>query len=156
MSRPSSEARYLAGLTPASVAATRIGRRSLLKGALAGAGLLGAGGLLAACGSGGGGTGAAAVANASGALSFGSNQSDATPKKAYQALVAGFNDPAIQITTNTIDHNTFQENINNYLQGQPDDVFTWFAGYRMQFFAQQASRATSPTSGRASAATPTP
>jgi len=137
MSRPSSEAQYLAGLVPASVSATRIGRRSLLKGAMAGAGLLGATGLLAACGSGGSSTGAADVANASGPLSFGSNQSDATPKKAYEALVAGFNDPAIKITTNTVDHNTFQENINNYLQGQPDDVFTWFAGYRMQFFAQQ-------------------
>ncbi|MDT7617127.1 MAG: multiple sugar transport system substrate-binding protein [Pseudonocardiales bacterium] len=136
MSRPSSEAQYLAGLTPTSVAATRIGRRSLLKGAMTGAGLLGATGLLAACGSGGS-TGATDVANASGALSFGSNQSDAVPKKAYESLVKGFNDPAVQITTNTIDHNTFQENINNYLQGQPDDVFTWFAGYRMRFFAQQ-------------------
>ncbi len=38
---------------------------------------------------------------------------------------------------NTVDHKTFQENINNYLQGNPDDVFTWFAGYRMQFFAAQ-------------------
>jgi len=40
-SRPTSEGAYLAGLTPASVAGTRIGRRSLLKGTLAGAGLLG-------------------------------------------------------------------------------------------------------------------
>ncbi|MFC4942069.1 carbohydrate ABC transporter substrate-binding protein [Pseudonocardia sp. GCM10023141] len=138
MSRPSSEAAYLAGLVPASVSATGIGRRSLLKGAFAGAGLLGATGLLAACGGGSStpSTGAAPAA-ASGTLTFGSNQSDAVPKKAYEALVAGFNDPAIQVKTNTIDHNTFQENINNYLQGQPDDVFTWFAGYRMQFFAQQ-------------------
>ena len=59
------------------------------------------------------------------------------PKQAYADLVAGFNDPAIKVTTNTIDHNTFQENINTYLQGQPDDVFTWFAGYRMKFFAAQ-------------------
>jgi multiple sugar transport system substrate-binding protein len=138
MSRPSSEAQYLAGLTPASVAATRIDRRSLLRGAMTGAGLLGATGLLAACGSGGSTAATGAdVAAASGALSFGSNQSDAVPKKAYEAMVAGFNDPAIKITTNTVDHNTFQENITNYLQGQPDDVFTWFAGYRMQFFAQQ-------------------
>ena len=140
MSRPSSEAQYLAGLTPASVAATRLDRRSLLKGAMAGAGLLGATGLLAACGSGssstaGGGT--TGTAAASGTVTFGSNQSDAVPKKAFEQIVAGFGDPAIQVKTNTVDHNTFQENINNYLQGQPDDVFTWFAGYRMQFFAQQ-------------------
>ena len=38
---------------------------------------------------------------------------------------------------NTVDHNTFQEQINNYLQGKPDDVFTWFAGYRMRFFAEK-------------------
>jgi multiple sugar transport system substrate-binding protein len=41
----------------------------------------------------------------------------------------------IAVKTNTVDHNTFQEQINTYLQGRPDDVFTWFAGYRMQFFA---------------------
>jgi multiple sugar transport system substrate-binding protein len=41
----------------------------------------------------------------------------------------------IKVKTNTVDHNTFQNQINSYLQGKPDDVFTWFAGYRMQFFA---------------------
>jgi multiple sugar transport system substrate-binding protein len=98
------------------VAATGIGRRSLLRGALAGAGFLGASGLLAACGSGGSSGSAGAPAQAaSGALTFGSNQSDAVPKKAYEQLVTGFNDPNIKITTNTVDHNTFQENINTYL-----------------------------------------
>jgi len=43
----------------------------------------------------------------------------------------------LTVKVNTVDHNTFQENINNYLQGSPDDVFTWFAGYRMRFFASQ-------------------
>jgi multiple sugar transport system substrate-binding protein len=135
MSRPATEAQYLASLLPPSVAG--LNRRALLRGALGGAALLGASGLLAACGGGSSGPSAADVQNATGALSFGSNQSDATPKAAYVDLVKGFGDPNIQITTNTVDHNTFQENINNYLQGQPDDVFTWFAGYRMQFFAQQ-------------------
>ena len=41
------------------------------------------------------------------------------------------------VRVNTVDHGTFQEQINKYLQGKPDDVFTWFAGYRMQFFASQ-------------------
>jgi multiple sugar transport system substrate-binding protein len=41
----------------------------------------------------------------------------------------------IAVKTNTVAHGTFQEQINSYLQGHPDDVFTWFAGYRMQFFA---------------------
>ena len=46
-------------------------------------------------------------------------------------------DAGVKVAINTVDHNTFQENINNYLQGKPDDVFTWFAGYRMRFFAAQ-------------------
>ena len=37
---------------------------------------------------------------------------------------------------NAVDHNTFQESINTYLQGTPDDVFTWFAGFRMAQFAE--------------------
>jgi multiple sugar transport system substrate-binding protein len=137
MSRPSSEAQYLAGLIPASVRATGIDRRALLRGALTGAGLLGATGLLAACG-GGGGAPAGDIASATGEVTFGSNQSDAAPKAAYEAMIAEFNKTSgVSVKTNTIDHETFQENINNYLQGQPDDVFTWFAGYRMQFFAAQ-------------------
>jgi multiple sugar transport system substrate-binding protein len=59
------------------------------------------------------------------------------PKKAYADMVGAFTTatPKIKVTTNTVDHNTFQEQINSYLQGHPDDVFTWFAGYRMRFFA---------------------
>ena len=38
---------------------------------------------------------------------------------------------------NTVGHNDFQENINTYLQGSPDDAFTWFAGFRMRFFARK-------------------
>ena len=45
--------------------------------------------------------------------------------------------PGVEVPINTIEHETFQENISNYLQGNPDDVWTWFAGYRMQFFAER-------------------
>src|SRR5260221_8599303 len=41
----------------------------------------------------------------------------------------------MKVKTDTFAHGPFQEQINSYLQGHPDDVFTWFAGYRMQFFA---------------------
>ncbi|MDQ6658641.1 MAG: ABC transporter substrate-binding protein [Actinomycetota bacterium] len=41
------------------------------------------------------------------------------------------------VTVNTTDHNSFQNNIQNYLQGTPNDVFCWFSGNRAQFFAQQ-------------------
>ena len=40
------------------------------------------------------------------------------------------------VELNAVDHNTFQESINTYLQGTPDDVFTWFAGFRMQQLAE--------------------
>ena len=45
--------------------------------------------------------------------------------------------PNIPVAVNTVEHNAYQEQINNYLQGKPDDVFAWFAGNRMQFFAAQ-------------------
>ena len=44
---------------------------------------------------------------------------------------------SVNITVNTVDHNTFQNDITSYLQGTPDDLATWFAGYRMQYFAAQ-------------------
>ncbi len=142
MTRPKSEAEYLASLVPPSFAATQLGRRTLFKGAVGGAAALSVPALLAACSSSGTpaatGGGAGSTAASKGTVSFGSYQSDATPKKALAAEIADF-----QTTTgntvklNTVDHNTFQENINNYLQGNPDDVFTWFAGYRMRFFAAQ-------------------
>ena len=60
------------------------------------------------------------------------------PKKAIANVMANFTkSTGIGVKVNTVDHNTFQEQINSYLQGKPDDVFTWFAGYRMQFFAQK-------------------
>ncbi|MDO5618918.1 ABC transporter substrate-binding protein [Kocuria sp.] len=104
-------------------------RRNVLAGALG----LGALGALTACG---GGTGA--DSDGTGAITFGSNQSDAVPKAAYQKAIDAFiADSGIDVSVNTIDHNTFQEQINSYLQGAPDDVFTWFAGYRMRYFADQ-------------------
>ncbi|MFV8184002.1 MULTISPECIES: ABC transporter substrate-binding protein [unclassified Streptomyces] len=105
-------------------------RRSLLRGVggavlLAGAGVP----LLSACGDSSSGSDPKTV-------SLGSNASDAVPKKAFAEIYAAFKKQSgITVDVNTKDHNTFQEQINSYLQGTPDDVFTWFAGYRMQFFA---------------------
>jgi multiple sugar transport system substrate-binding protein len=73
-----------------------------------------------------------------GSVSVGSNYSDPVPKKAVADVFAKFQQlTGTSVKVNTVDHNTFQEQINSYLQGRPDDVFTWFAGYRMQFFAQK-------------------
>ncbi|MFG1778144.1 ABC transporter substrate-binding protein [Micromonospora sp. NPDC049051] len=126
MSRPRTRAEYLARLVPPSVAG--LDRRSLLAGAAGTTALLGTG-LLAGCGSDSGGSDAKTV-------SLGSNQSDPKPKEVVAKVVEGFQaSSGLQVAVNTVDHNTFQENINNYLQGRPDDVFMWFAGYRMRFFA---------------------
>ena len=71
-------------------------------------------------------------------MTFGSNASDPVPKKAYASVFNAFTKKTgTKVAVNTVDHNTFQEQINSYLQGRPQDVFTWFAGYRMQFFAQK-------------------
>src|SRR5450755_253778 len=78
------------------------------------------------------------AAPAGGNITFGSNYSDAAPKAAFQTIVdAATKSTNVQITVNTTDHNTFQNNISTYLQGTPDDLATWFAGYRLQFFAAQ-------------------
>jgi multiple sugar transport system substrate-binding protein len=111
-------------------------RRAIMRGTALGAGALALPGALAACGDddddgGSGGTGAKEV-------TFGSNYSDAVPKAAMESVLKGYEGKSGKtVKINTVDHNTFQENINRYLQGTPDDVFTWFAGYRMQFFASQ-------------------
>jgi multiple sugar transport system substrate-binding protein len=104
-------------------------RRTLLQG-VGGAVALGAGlPLLSACGGSG-------TASDPKTVTVGSNASDAVPKKAFADIYAAYKKKSgITVDVNTKDHNTFQEQINSYLQGTPDDVFHWFAGYRMQFFA---------------------
>jgi multiple sugar transport system substrate-binding protein len=139
MSRPQSEAEHLARLVPTSVAATTMGRRSVLAGGLGLGAALGGSALLAACGGSSSGGSGGGASGATGQVTFGSNASDPKPKATLQTVLDAFQkaNPGITVKVNTVDHNTFQEQINNYLQGKPDDVFTWFAGYRMQFFASQ-------------------
>lgn len=99
-----------------------IRRRSLLLGGL---GLTAAMGL-SAC------SGAGPDPNV---VTVGSDQSDDAPRKAFAEMMAGFT--GAQVKINTVDHETFKEGITNYLQGRPDDVFTWFAGYRARYFAEK-------------------
>ena len=136
MSRFTSEAHYLASLTPPSVAAG-VGRRGFLKGALGAGAALSMPALLAACG--GGDEGGTGGGKPTGTVSFGSNEAGGdVPQMRRNALVAAYEKSSgLKLKVNAVDHNTFQENINNYLQGNPDDVFSWFAGYRMQFFAER-------------------
>jgi len=143
MAKSQSEEHYLASLVPPSVRATAgagLGRRGFLKGAAGAGAALSLPGLLAACGgdddaAGGGGT---SGGEATGTVTIGSNASDEVPKNAFAEVFTAFEATGkVKTKVNTVDHNTFQEQINNYLQGSPDDIFTWFAGYRMRFFASQ-------------------
>ena len=142
MPRPESQEQYLASLIPESVRAYGLDRRGFLKGAFGAGAAVSMSSLLAACGGSSGGdtssSGGGSTAKATGTVTVGSNYSDAVPKKAFADMMAGFTaESGVKTKINTVDHNTFQEQINNYLQGSPDDVFTWFAGYRMRFFADQ-------------------
>ncbi len=93
---------------------------------------------LAACSTGGGGGGQ----SGSGTVSVGSNQSDTSatggPRKGMADVTAAFEKATgNKVKVNTVDHGTFQDQISSYLQGTPEDAFTWFSGHRMRFFAAQ-------------------
>ncbi|WP_336920832.1 ABC transporter substrate-binding protein [Aquipuribacter sp. SD81] len=107
---------------------------------LGGAGAVGAAGLLAACGDGGSTDSASAGGGgeAAGSTSLGSNRGDEVPRAAEDAMIAAFTEATgIDVEVNVQDNESFQESINSYLQGSPQDTFTWFAGYRARFFDDQ-------------------
>ena len=131
-----------------------VSRRTVMKGIVGAAGLLSIPAIIAACSSSSSSTApsvkpstAASVAPpastapsvAAGSVTFGSNYSNKdTDTKAMQAVADAFTaKTSIAVKINTVDHNTFQDQISTYLQGTPDDTYTWFAGYRMRFFAAQ-------------------
>jgi multiple sugar transport system substrate-binding protein len=106
------------------------GRRTLLKGAAVGAGALVLPSALLKT--------TASAATTGLKASFGSNYSDPAPKEAFGALIsAAQKSTGVAVSINTVDHDTFQNDITSYLQGTPNDLFTWFAGYRLQVFAKQ-------------------
>jgi multiple sugar transport system substrate-binding protein len=76
-------------------------------------------------------TGAAAAGGDVGEVTFGSNYSNDAPKAAIAAAIEA---TGIKTAINTVDHNGYQDNFNTYI-AQPDDVVSWFAGYRMRGFA---------------------
>ena len=109
-----------------------LSRRDILK--IAGYGSLAA--FIAACGGSPPTTGGSTTG---GTLSIGSYQSDPARRPAWQDIVDAFTaaNGGTKVTVNTVSHNTFQDTINSYLQGTPEDVFTWFSGHRMRFFADK-------------------
>ncbi|MFZ4718011.1 MAG: ABC transporter substrate-binding protein [Ilumatobacteraceae bacterium] len=143
--------KYEQSPSPTDVGFQLVSRRTLLAGAAA----VGGAAFLAACGSdddsgapattGGatdttGGTettgGSDTTAKPSGdAVTIGINEAEGAGKVG-DGIKAGLDATGLAYTPNWVDHNSFQDNITSYLQ-QPDDVFTWFAGYRMRFFADK-------------------
>jgi len=105
---------------------TRLSRRSLVLGSAGGLAALS----LAGCGGSGGGGGTATT-------TLGSQWSDPVPKKALAGVLSAYKKTGGAVDLNQFDHESFPQQLNNYLQGRPDDTFTWCAGYRTQFFAQQ-------------------
>lgn len=109
-------------------------RRQVFRFAGAGGLALASASLLAACtgtSSGGGGS------SSSTTTTVGSNYSDPGVKSAFAAVTAAFQKKSGDtLKVNTVSHNDFQNNINNYLQGSPDAVFTWFSGFRMKSYAK--------------------
>ena len=108
-----------------------VSRRSVLKGAAAGAAALTVGGVGAST------LGASAANAVTYDVSFGSNNTTVPGPEQDAAWTAAAKAEGINVALNAVDHNNFQNAINSYLQGTPDNVFDWFAGYRMQFFAKK-------------------
>ena len=112
---------------------SQFGRRGLLKGA-AGAAALGIalprGGWSAYA------QASPATPSATGEVTLGSNYSDEVPKAACRQGRCRYRTRTSRSrsTRSTTIHS--RNNITTYLQN-PDDVMTWFAGYRMRFFAAQ-------------------
>jgi multiple sugar transport system substrate-binding protein len=111
---------------PSGPLGSPVSRRTLLRGLAAAGGVAALPGL-AACGGDSG---------SSRTVSFGSNASDPIPKQALAEVIKEFEKRSrYGVDVRTIDHEQYQENITAYLQGGADDVWAWFAGYRMRFFA---------------------
>ncbi|TME95791.1 MAG: carbohydrate ABC transporter substrate-binding protein [Chloroflexi bacterium] len=110
-----------------------LSRRDMLK--IAGYGSLAA--FLAACGSTS--TTGGSITATGGNMSLGSYGSDPGSKAGVKAIVDAFTaaNGGTKVKLNTVDHGTFQNQITSYLQGTPEDVFTWFSGHRMRFFADK-------------------
>jgi multiple sugar transport system substrate-binding protein len=128
---------HTATMNTRAAASSVLTRRTLLRG-LAATTLVGFGGtVLASCASPGS-AGGSKAGGGKGPVTMGSYNSNPGVKDSQQALVdAASKSTGRDINLNLVDHETFKSSISNYLQATPDDLFTWFAGFRMQFFAAQ-------------------
>ena len=126
--------RFGSSIPGSAIVTAQATRRSFLRNAALGGAVLGTPTLLSACGGDSGTSG-----DASGPVKFGLNEAEGSGP-AYDraaAMVAAYEkESGVTVEINAVDHNTFQESLNTYLQGSPDDVFSWFAGFRMAQLAE--------------------
>jgi multiple sugar transport system substrate-binding protein len=130
-------------------------RRTVLKGIAGAAGLVSVPAIVAACSTpASSGASSAAASNAAsstpsaaasaaastgiGSVSIGSYHTDPGEPEGQKAVDAAFTTATgIAVKENIVDHTTYQNQISNYLNGQPDTAYTWFSGFRMKFFADK-------------------
>src|SRR5262249_23109652 len=87
-------------------------------------------------------SGGTTTSSGPGTVTVGSNQSDTSatggPRQGMADVTAAFEKASGSTgQVDNVDHGTFQDQISSYLQGTPEDAFTWFSGHRMRFFAAQ-------------------
>jgi multiple sugar transport system substrate-binding protein len=138
---------YSAAANDSPLQRNSLSRRAILRGFAASAFAVGAGTLLSACGDNSDGAAASgsqtsgsssSAAGGSSSVTIGSYNSNPGVKQAQENLAKeATSSSGVQVNLNIVDHETFKSNISNYLQGTPDELFTWFAGYRMAYFANQ-------------------
>ena len=71
-------------------------------------------------------------------VTIGSYYSDTGPSASFRAMMNHCGQQTGgSVAVNTIDHETMLDQVGTYLEVNPDNMFTWFAGYRMRTFANQ-------------------
>ncbi|WP_414124885.1 ABC transporter substrate-binding protein [Rhizobium sp. BR 317] len=73
-----------------------------------------------------------------GEIVLNSDQSDPTPKKAMEQLIANFEakNPDVKVKWNDFDHEGYKSAIRNFLTADAPDVVAWYAGNRMEPFVK--------------------
>jgi multiple sugar transport system substrate-binding protein len=106
-----------------------VSRRSVLKGAaVAGAGVAGGAALLAGCGS----------SKNTDPVKFTVRGTAKSGVDIATAVNAAYTKKTgVKVTQQAVESDPFQNGISQYLQGTPDDVFGWMAGWRTNFYASQ-------------------
>lgn len=107
-----------------------VSRRSFLGGA----GAVALMPILAACGGGG----SSSSTGGGSTITFGSADDPGVQTQAHHEIFDAFTkETGITVKVNAVDHNTFQQQIDSYLQATPQDVFGWGASYRMRDLANR-------------------